>query len=160
MYDFEKLEESGEVRVHFYTPTMDKQSETMDWPRKDSAEYKFVRLCRATVGGLSGAEWLKTDGAKIKADPDSWEIKAELTTGDKVKDNFSKMSVRDIGFYGGVSLVAAWGIGLAILFIGSPIYGILTLVGAVGALTGLWKVWVASFVAIIFSLMVLPEPDN
>ena len=157
VYDFDKLEESEEVRVHFYTPTMDKQSETMDWPRKDSTEYKFVRLCRATVGGLSGAEWLKTDGAHIKADPDNWEIKAEVSTTHQVKESLFGTSISDIGMYVGISLLAIWVLMLAITLVGAPLLGVATLLGIAGAVTGLWKMWVAAFVALIVTAMFVPE---
>ena len=155
IYDFDKVG-SDEVRVYFYTPAMNEQSETMDWPRKDTPDYKFVRLCRATVGGLSGAEWLKTDGAKIKADPDNWEIKAELPKTTEVKHSISNTSGSDIAEYVGISLFAIWALGIATILIGAPIVSAATLLGIVGAATGLYKLWIAAFIAMIITLIILP----
>lgn len=156
IYDFEKIG-SDEVRVHFTTPTMDKQSETMDWPSKDSPDYKFVRLCRKTVGSLSGAKWLKTDGAEIKADPESWEIEADLSKGDEIKESVKTTSIKDIGAYGGIGLLAIWAVGITTILVGGPIIGAATLLGIVGVVAGLWKLWVAAFIGLIITLIILPE---
>jgi len=74
IFDYEKSADGENVIVSFRTPTGDRRTEMYPWPKVDSAEYAFVRLCRQTVGGLNAAEFLKTDGAEVRADPDTWEL--------------------------------------------------------------------------------------
>ncbi|WP_200532170.1 YrzE family protein [Halorubrum sp. LN27] len=74
IFDYERVSEN-DLEVNFRTPTMEEKSEIMDWPRIDDPDkYKFVRICEATVGGLNGADWLKTDGAELKANPEDWTL--------------------------------------------------------------------------------------
>lgn len=73
---YKEVGDEDAVNVYFKTPTRKSQTEKMPWPKQDSAEYKFVRICRNTVGGLNGAKFLKIDGAEITADPETWEINA------------------------------------------------------------------------------------
>ena len=74
VFDYKKIN-NEKIEVCFYTPTMDEKTEVMDWPRIDEPEkYKFVRICEVAVGGLNAADWLRKDGAKIKADPDDWTL--------------------------------------------------------------------------------------
>ena len=74
VFDYEKSADGENVIVHFRTPTGDRRTEMYPWPKADSSEYEFVRLCRQTVGGLNAAEFLRSDGAEVKADPDTWGL--------------------------------------------------------------------------------------
>lgn len=157
VYDFNKKDrgDQSQVEVLFRTPTGDKKSETMEWPRKDSADYKFVRVCRNTVGGLNGAEWLKTDGARIKADPDNWEIKADLSRKRQAIDHAKGWTLFKT-FRAAVTLViVAWFTALAVFIVGAPIVGILTTAGIIGAVEGLGSAWLGVLVLSMASILTL-----
>jgi hypothetical protein len=95
IFDFRKRH-NDEVIVKFRTPTGDVKTESMKWPKRDTTEYKFVRICRKTAGSLSGAKFLKTDGGRIRADPEEWELKADLTRGDKIRESISQITMRSV----------------------------------------------------------------
>lgn len=156
IYDFEKLN-NGNVRVHFYTPTMEQESEVMEWPKKDSIEYKFVRLCRKTVGSLSGAKWLKTDGADIKADPDKWEIDASMSGIETAKHNIKNLTIGKLLSAAGITLVIGWFLGLGALFIGIPIYALLSVSGVVASIGALTPIWIVATLAFLISIEIASE---
>ena len=155
VFDFEKSEDGESVEVWFHTPTMEKQSETMDWPRKDSSKYKFVRLCRKTVGGLNGAEWLKQDGATIRADPDEWEIQADLTRRARVKQNILNVTIGKIvkGFIALVLL--SWVASLIVMVVGVPIVWLAALLGITTFFAGAGDLWALALVLLFGSVMLL-----
>ena len=157
IYDFKKVNDGDSVQVHFHTPTMAKQHETMDWPRKDDTKYKFVRICRKTVGSLSGAKFLKTDGAEIAADPDEWEIDAKLTLKQKITGQIRNLSAKEIAKRGVVMLMVALTVTSGLTFLLGPVYALLTLVGAVPAIPHFVVMWVISFVVSIFMLELMEE---
>ena len=90
--------------VVFSTPTAEIETEEMDWPTRDSDDYKLVRICRATVGGFAAISDLK--GERIAADPETWEIATETT----VKQN---VPLRKKSLYIGWGLVKTVGTVLA-----------------------------------------------
>ena len=90
--------------VVFSTPTAEVEKEKMDWPTRDSDDYKLVRICRATVGGFAAISDLK--GERIAADPETWEIATETTA----KQN---APLRKKGRYIGWGLAKTVGIVLA-----------------------------------------------
>lgn len=134
VYDFEKYEMgsgSKRVRVHFRTPTGEEKEEKMDWPRRDTAEYKFVRLCRQTVGGLNAADFIKQDGAEIKADPKEWELVVEESSFKRAWRTVGFPTLREV-VKGGITLMV---IGIAIAFglgvVIPPALGLLTVGGVI-----------------------------
>jgi hypothetical protein len=120
IYDFRKRH-NDEVVVRFRTPTGDVKTESMKWPKRDTTEYKFVRICRETAGSLSGAKFLKTDGGKIRADPEEWELKADLTTKDKIKEFISQTSIRSVLENIGWGVVMCTLISSGFMTLGSPV---------------------------------------
>ena len=95
---FEKLEENEEtyVEVTFRTPTLERKTNKMKWPKRDTHNYKFVRICEDTCGSLKGADFLKQDEHRIKADPDDWTLKPEATTRERLRRNLSDTTFREI----------------------------------------------------------------
>lgn len=153
IYDWRKIEQNGEpkVVVRFYTPSMEPKSETMDWPTMDSLDNKFVRICENAGVGLKGADWLKTDGAEIRADPDTWTLVTELPRRYRLKRYIEDLSIADLSAYG--VFIAAVGIAViaTFLFFAIPIYGGLTELGIVPAVASIEAslvTWIVSFIII------------
>lgn len=165
IYDFEKVTEGYDhprVTVFFRTPTLDKKSEMMEWPRKDSPEYKFVRICEKTVGGLNAANFIKKDGAIIKADPDDWTIEADMSRRGRYLHNLKDMTIRNLmeNLYLvlGFSIVLSFGL----LLVGLPIVGLLALANLYPYALSLWGIplWFGSWMGFAIGLGMIPEPDE
>ena len=74
------------IEVEFRLPSMRRVTESMDYPERDTEDYKFVRLCRAAGYSLASAEQL--EGATVEAEqvggewvlhaptPSTWREKA------------------------------------------------------------------------------------
>jgi len=90
--------------VVFSTPTAEIEKEEMDWPTRDSDDYKLVRICRATVGDFAAISDLEDE--RIAADPETWEIETETTAKQNVP-------LRKKGRYIGWGLAKTVGIVLA-----------------------------------------------
>lgn len=155
IFDFEKTSNGEKVKVWFHTPTMDKRSEKMKWPRNDSNEYKFVRLCRKTVGGLNGAEWLKQDGASISADPDDWTINARLNRRERVKSFISKRTIDEFILMIVGIIIAVWMLTLSIIAVGLPILWFLSYFGGPTLFAGAALAWAVSIIAWTISMIVV-----
>ena len=67
------------IEVEYRLPSMRELTERMDYPERDTDDYKFVRLCRAAGYSLASAEQL--EGAEVKAEQDDgeWFIHAPRT---------------------------------------------------------------------------------
>lgn len=128
------IEKSGDdVHVAFRTPTNELQVESMPFPNRDSSEYKFVRLCRQTVGDLSRASALS--GSMVKADPDNWTLVAPKPSFSKIRRHLSMLTVGSVvrnGFHLSRVTVA---LGFALLAFLMPVYGFLSIGGVVPVLT-------------------------
>lgn len=154
IYDWSKIDQNGEpkVVVRFYTPSMEPKSETMDWPTIDTLDNKFVRICETVGVGLRGADWLKTDGAEIRADPENWTIQTHLPARYRVKRYISQLSVGDLIAMGLLIFVVGIAILSGIALFAIPIYGALTLAGVVPAapigMMGMLAVWILSFMVV------------
>jgi len=148
IYDFEKLEnvDPPQVSVKFYTPTGDKKSEAMNWPIRDTASNKFVRICRETVGSLSAAKFLKQDGAIVKANPENWEIDENLGVIQLIKTISIMRLIKRIPIVlGKITKRMLW-----VLLVGSPIYAIFTALGVVPVATNLIVPWSVAFIILLF----------
>lgn len=160
VFDFEKSADGESVKVWFHTPTMEKKSETMDWPRNDSNTYKFVRLCRKAVGGLNGAEWLKQDGAKIRADPDNWELRASLTRGERIKQQASNLTLGKVGVGLFLTAAGAWMLALGVILVGIPIVFLASLLGITTLFVGAGPLWGVSLSLFFLSCLILGALDS
>jgi hypothetical protein len=67
LHDFTKTDADDRVSVEFVTPAGDIKSEVMDWPERDSDEYKFVRLFDQTGYGIISAEEACENGTTVTA---------------------------------------------------------------------------------------------
>lgn len=151
IYDWSKIDQNGEpkVVVRFYTPSMEPKSETMDWPTMDTLDNKFVRICETVGVGLRGADWLKTDGAEIRADPGGWVIQTRLPARYRVKRYISQLSFADLVSMGLFIFAVGIAILSGIILFAFPIWGLLTLIGVTPAspigLFGMMLIWMLSF---------------
>lgn len=104
------------VTVVFSTPTAEIKTEEMSWPKRDSDDYKLVRICRATVGSFAAISDI--EGEKITADPDTWEIETEGAS----KQN---LPLRKWSQYIGWDLVKTLGIVLAAAIVLAAIFALI-----------------------------------
>ena len=77
----------NKVEVDYRLPTVEEESEQMQWPQKDSNEYKFVRLVRECGYDLAGAEHIV--GSKVKCDG-GLVVPKQLTWKERIKSKIAK----------------------------------------------------------------------
>lgn len=118
----------SKVTVTFQTPWLDEKEETMAWPKSDDSKYKIVRICENTIGSFTGLTQI--EGAETRADPESWNIKAEQKDSinlSKYKPQAFKSLVSVtflasiLGIIGVIGLALAYPFGIAILSVGQGV---------------------------------------
>jgi len=92
--DVEIVEWSKEgdvVYVEYRLPTLETTSERMEWPEKDSDEYKFVRLvrhCGYTIGSLQDDE-ISITGCRVKFEDGETVLPEQKTRRERITEKIS-----------------------------------------------------------------------
>jgi hypothetical protein len=164
------FEDGDRIAVEFRTPTGEVRIEHMEFPQRNSEQYKFVRFANDVFGGLENAqevESLHDDGSwRARADPDdNWAL---------VCPKHERLSrVRSVGSrLQHAAVKSAWAIlpltgltsmlGLAASVVGFPLYVIGNIVGVTPILTNLSAaqftvVWAFSMVVFFIASGLLVE---
>ena len=82
--------EDDRVDVKYRTPTMETVTESMQWPQKDSSEYKFVRLVRHCGFDLHGADQI--EGCTVKFESGAAIVPEQKTRREKVTEKIRSPS--------------------------------------------------------------------
>jgi len=79
------------VDVEYRLPTLETGTERMEWPEKDSSEYKFVRLvrhCGYTIGSLQSDD-VSIEGCRVKFDDGETVLPEQKTRRERIKESVS-----------------------------------------------------------------------
>lgn len=91
--DWQKLS-NGRMTVEFQLPTVETQTERMDWPAKDTDDYKFVRLVRHCGYDLASADQII--GETVKADDGELVAPVKKSPKDIVRHLFDWNDFSDV----------------------------------------------------------------